>query len=98
MSYISYMRWARVLRESPRILRRLFCPPDDPSFNLFNSFTPRNVLSPLFTALALALHADAAPTFHSSLKLASEAAATDRSLVLLVFSADWCAPCKALKK
>lgn len=37
------------------------------------------------------------PVFHGSLRAASEAAAADQSLVLLVFGADWCAPCKELK-
>src|SRR5687768_7088228 len=37
------------------------------------------------------------PTFHATLKAASEVAATDQSLVLLVFSAEWCGPCKVLK-
>src|SRR5437764_525496 len=37
------------------------------------------------------------PTVHASLKAASEAAAADQSLVLLIFSADWCVPCKQLK-
>src|ERR1035441_4565043 len=37
------------------------------------------------------------PIFHSSLKAASEAAGSDQSLVLIVFGADWCAPCKQLK-
>jgi len=41
---------------------------------------------------------DARPTFHPSLKVASEAAAANQSLVLLVFSAEWCDTCKALKK
>src|SRR5438094_6878687 len=37
------------------------------------------------------------PVFHSSLKTASEAAASDQSLVMIVFGADWCVPCKQLK-
>ena len=35
---------------------------------------------------------------HASLKAALEAAAADQSLVLLIFEADWCAPCQAFKK
>lgn len=37
------------------------------------------------------------PTFHSSFAAASSAAATDQSLVLLIFGAEWCGPCKLLK-
>ncbi|PWU17992.1 MAG: hypothetical protein C5B50_10105 [Verrucomicrobia bacterium] len=37
------------------------------------------------------------PLFHVNLKAASEAAVADQSLVLLIFSADWCVPCKQLK-
>ena len=39
----------------------------------------------------------ASPVFHGSVKAASEAAAADQSLVLVVFGADWCGPCKQLK-
>src|SRR6516225_647061 len=39
----------------------------------------------------------AVPVFHSSLRAASEAAASDQSLVLLIFGADWCVPCRQLK-
>ncbi len=44
-----------------------------------------------------AVIAVSSPIFHTSLKAASEAAAADQSLVMIVFSADWCAPCKLLK-
>ncbi|HEX9047246.1 MAG TPA: thioredoxin domain-containing protein, partial [Verrucomicrobiae bacterium] len=41
--------------------------------------------------------ADVAPVFHASFRSASDAAAADQSLVLLVLSADWCVPCKLFK-
>jgi HEAT repeat protein len=37
------------------------------------------------------------PIFHSSLGVATEAAASDQSLVMIVFGADWCVPCRQLK-
>ena len=37
------------------------------------------------------------PVFHPSFQTASDAAAADQSLVLLIFSAEWCGPCKLLK-
>lgn len=50
------------------------------------------------TAAAFAASASTnAPVFHTSLKTASEAAVSDQSLVMIIFSADWCAPCKLLK-
>jgi thioredoxin-like negative regulator of GroEL len=36
-------------------------------------------------------------TLHATLRAATEAAATDQSLVLLIFGAEWCGPCKKLK-
>lgn len=37
------------------------------------------------------------PLFHPTFKAASDAAAADQSLVLLVFGAEWCVPCRELK-
>lgn len=59
-------------------------------------------LVPLLVSLlimqpACAVIALSGPVFHTSLKATSEAAAADQSLVMVVFGADWCAPCKLLK-
>lgn len=56
----------------------------------------RSFAAILFVFFALQTTA-AAPVFHTSLKAASEAAAADQSLVLLIFGADWCAPCRQLR-
>src|ERR1041385_4956312 len=60
-------------------------------------------LTALVILIALTIQTRAAepaaprPMTHSTFKAASEAATADQSLVLLVFSATWCGPCKMLK-
>jgi HEAT repeat protein/thioredoxin-like negative regulator of GroEL len=56
------------------------------------------VLSLLFVTHAPGAETNtASPVIHSSLKAASDAAAADQSLVLIIFGADWAEPCKELK-
>src|SRR5450759_5415537 len=56
----------------------------------------------LLVAVALAVNAaeplSLKPVSHATLQAASEAAAADQSMVLVIFSAQWCGPCKLLRK
>ena len=56
----------------------------------------------LLALLWVAIHVPAAetvagPRFYPSLQAARDAAATDQSILLIVFGADWCPPCKRFK-
>lgn len=71
-----------------------------------STFDVPGLVALLVVSLMLALFVDPAlaaesavarPVTHPTLKAASEAASADQSLVLLVFSATWCGPCKMLK-
>jgi HEAT repeat protein/thiol-disulfide isomerase/thioredoxin len=67
--------------------------------NLLPAILKRGAAAALVAAAWTAGAADATnqPVFHASWRAASAAAAADQSLVLLIFGAEWCDPCRQLK-
>lgn len=72
--------------------------PGNKAQSRFSWRSQRSAAAILLLFLSLRLVFAAGPVVHTSLKSASEAAAADQSLVMVVFSATWCAPCQQLKQ
>jgi HEAT repeat protein/thioredoxin-related protein len=89
------LRWksGRGLPQSKTLARCPIAPCPPAGYSVFQSA----LVALIVFATAVAEAAIIQPTVHASLKAASDAAAADQSLVLLIFGAEWCGPCKLLK-